>query len=130
VLVSPGHRLATPGPISAAALHGEPIVVTGHRDGAGYDRAVATLLDDLGVSPVLVPGGPGPALHAAVATGDALALGSAPAAGLIARPLTPTRRVRFALIWRDETPSPALRELIANAQPVIAPPRLHVLEAA
>ena len=64
--------------------------------------------------PVLVPGGPGPALHAAVAAGEALALGSAPRGGLIARPLTPTRRVRFALIWRDETPSPALRELITR----------------
>jgi DNA-binding transcriptional LysR family regulator len=130
VLVAPGHRLAAPGPISADALHGEPIVVTGHRDGAGSDRAVSELLDGLGVSPVLVPGGPGPALHAAVTAGDALALGSAPTGGLIARPLTPTRRVRFALMWRDESPSPALRELIASAGAVTETPSLRVLEVA
>jgi DNA-binding transcriptional LysR family regulator len=131
VLVAPGHRLAAPGPINAAALHGEPIVVTGHRDGAGYDRAVSALLDGLGVSPVLVPGGPGPVLHAAVSAGDALALASAPAAGLTARPLTPTRHLRFALIWRDETPSPALRELITSAETGVASLLpLRVLEAA
>jgi DNA-binding transcriptional LysR family regulator len=130
VLVAPGHRLAAPGPISADALHGEPIVVTGHRDGAGSDRAVSELLDGLGVSPVLVPGGPGPALHAAVTAGDALALGSAPTGGLIARPLTPTRRVRFALMWRDESPSPALGELIASAGAVTETPSLRVLEVA
>jgi DNA-binding transcriptional LysR family regulator len=130
VLVAPGHRLAATGPISADALRGEPIVVTGHRDGAGSDRAVSELLDGLGVSPVLVPGGPGPALHAAVAAGEALALGSAPIGGLIARPLTPTRRVRFALMWRDESPSPALGELIATAGAATATPSLRVLEVA
>jgi DNA-binding transcriptional LysR family regulator len=130
VLAGPGHPHATPGPISAAELRGVPIVVTGHRDGAGYDRAVSELLDGLGVSPVLVPGGPGPAMHAAVAAGEALALGSAPTAGLIARPLTPARRVRFALLWRDETPAPALRELIASARATTAPPSLRDLKAA
>jgi DNA-binding transcriptional LysR family regulator len=130
VLVADGHRLAEPGPISAEALRGEPIVVTGHRDGAGSDRAVSELLDGLGVSPMLVPGGPGPALHAAVAAGDALALGSAPTGELIARPLTPTRRLRFALMWRDEPPAPALRELIATVQAATAVPHLRVLEAA
>jgi DNA-binding transcriptional LysR family regulator len=129
VLVAPGHRLAAPGPISAEALRGEPIVVTGHRDGAGSDRAVADLLGDLGVTPVLVPGGPGPVLHAAVAAGTALALGSAPGGGMIARPLTPTRSMRFALMWRDESPSPALGELIATADTVTARPSLRLVEA-
>jgi DNA-binding transcriptional LysR family regulator len=129
-LVAPGHRLGTPGPIRVDALRGEPVVVTGHRDGAGYDRAVSELLEGLGVPGVLVPGGPGPALQAAVAAGEAIALGSAPSAGLVARPLTPTRRLRFALIWRDETPAPALRELIASAQATTASPSLRVLEAA
>jgi DNA-binding transcriptional LysR family regulator len=130
VLVADGHRLAGPGPISAEALRGEAIIVTGHRDGAGSDRVVSELLNDLGISSMLVPGGPGPALHAAVAAGDALALGSAPTGELIARPLTPTRRLRFALIWRDEPPAPALRALIATGQVATAVPRLRVLEAA
>jgi DNA-binding transcriptional LysR family regulator len=130
VLVAPGHRLAGPGPIGAEALRGEPIIVTGQRDGAGSDRAVADLLGGLGVSPVLVPGGPGPALHAAVLAGKALALGSAPGGGLLARPLTPTRRIRFALMWRDESPSPALGELIATAETVTATPSLRLVEAA
>jgi DNA-binding transcriptional LysR family regulator len=129
VLVAPAHRLAKPGPISAVELGGEPIVVTGHRDGAGYDRAVFELLDGLGVSPKLVPGGPGPALHAAVNAGEALALGSATMPGLMARTLTPSRRMRFALIWRDDTPSPPLRELIASAQTAIPPLPLRELEA-
>ena len=129
-LVAPGHRLATPGPISVDALRGESVVVTGHRDGAAYDRAVSDLLEGLGASRVLVPGGPGPALYAAVAAGEAIALASAPSAGLVTRPLTPTTRQRFALIWHDETPAPALRELIASAEATTARPSLRLLEAA
>jgi hypothetical protein len=91
---------------------------------------VSELLDGLGVSPVLVPGGPGPALHATVAAGEALALGSAPTGGLIARPLTPTRHVRFALMWRDESPSPALGGLIASAGAATETPSLRALEVA
>jgi len=130
-LVAPGHRLGTPGSISAEALRGEPVVVTGHRDGAGYDRAVSELLEGLGVEGALVPGGPGPALHAAVAAGEAITLGTAASAGLLARPLKPMRRLRHELSWRDETPAPALRELIASAQAqaATAPPSLRVLEA-
>jgi DNA-binding transcriptional LysR family regulator len=60
VLVGPGHGLATPGPIDASELHGVPIVITGHRDGAAYDRVVAEVLTELGVNPVLQSGGPGP----------------------------------------------------------------------
>jgi DNA-binding transcriptional LysR family regulator len=89
VLAGPGHRLAFPGPVDAGELRGEPVVVTGHRDGAGHDRAVAELLTGLGITPALQRGGPGPALYAAVASGDAVALTTAAAASgeLIARPL-------------------------------------------
>jgi DNA-binding transcriptional LysR family regulator len=118
VLVGPGHRLATPGSVAAHELHGVPIVVTGHRDGAAYDRAVAETLNALGLTPVLSRGGPGPALLAAVAAGSAVALTTAAAAGgeMVARPLELSPRIRFALIWRDETPAPALGEFIRAAQ--------------
>jgi DNA-binding transcriptional LysR family regulator len=125
VLVGRGHRLWTPGPLDVRELHGEPIVVTGHRDGAGYDRAVADVLTRLGITPLLQRGGPGPALHTAVAAGEALALTTAAAATrgeMVVRTLDPVRRVRFALLCRDETPSPALRELIRAAEANLAPP--------
>src|SRR3954454_8129271 len=92
VLVGSGHRLAKPGPIDAGELVGEQFVVTGHRDGAGYDRAVSEMLAELGASPGLRRGGPGPALSCAVAEGQALALSTAAAvkgSDLIARPLRP-----------------------------------------
>ncbi len=118
VLVGRGHRLGIDGPLDAHDLEGEEVVVTGHRDGAGYDRAVADTLSGLGVTPVLRRGGPGPALLAAVAGGDALALTTASSslhAELIARPLAPLRTLSFELLWREETPSPALNELIRTA---------------
>ena len=119
VLVGPGHRLARPGPVGAYELRGESLVVTGHRDGAAHDRGVAELLTDLGVTPALRRGGPGPALYAEVANGAAVAVATGAAAtgsGLLCRPLAPERRVRFALLWRDETPAPALAELIRAAE--------------
>jgi DNA-binding transcriptional LysR family regulator len=126
VLVGSGHRLGRPGPLAASELHGVPIVVTGHRDGAGYDRAVAETVAELGITPVLIRGGPGPALYAAVAAGSAVALTTPSAAtgpNMVVRPLAPTRHVRFTLVWRDETPAPAVRELIRTAQASLAPAR-------
>jgi DNA-binding transcriptional LysR family regulator len=126
VLVGPGHRLAQPGPIEAHELHGVQVVVTGHRDGAGHDRAVAELLEGFGVTPVLRRGGPGPALYSAVVAGMAVAVTTGSAATnaeIVVRPIEPVRRLRFALLWRDETPAPALRELISTAQAHVAPAR-------
>jgi hypothetical protein len=40
---------------------------------------------------------------------------AAAGSGLVARPLEPARDVRFALLARDEEPSPALGELIRSA---------------
>lgn len=71
-------------------------------------------------------GGPGPAVLAAVAAGDGLALTTAPDAangGVVARAITPARRVEFALLWRDETPAPALNELIRCAESRDGTPR-------
>jgi DNA-binding transcriptional LysR family regulator len=123
VLAAPGHRLATPGPLEAGELQDEPVVVTGHRDGAAYDRAVADLLGGLGVTAMPVRGGPGPALRATVAAGEAVAVTTqaAGAGDLVVRPLEPRRRLRFALLWRDETPAPALRELVRAAESAAAP---------
>jgi DNA-binding transcriptional LysR family regulator len=119
VLAGPGHRLANAsGPVAARELEGEALVVTGHRDGAAYDRGVADVLAGLGVAPVLQRGGSGPALIASVAAGDAVALATMPAAasgGIVARPLEPERLVGFELIRRDETPSPALDHFIQVA---------------
>jgi DNA-binding transcriptional LysR family regulator len=126
VLAGPGHRLAGAGPVAAPELDGQRFVVTGHRDGAGYDRLVAETLGALGVTAALERGGPGPAMLAAVAAGDALALTTTPDAaigGVAARVISPARRVEFALLWRDETPAPALNELIRGAEARAGAPR-------
>ncbi|HEX4717425.1 MAG TPA: LysR family transcriptional regulator [Thermoleophilaceae bacterium] len=125
VLVGQEHRLGRPGPVAAIELRGEPIVVTGHRDGAGYDRAVAEMLSELGVTAELRCGGPGPALFKSVVDGEALALSTAAGAGsgdVIVRPLEPSRNLCFELLWRDETPAPALNELIRAAKSLTEPP--------
>jgi DNA-binding transcriptional LysR family regulator len=126
VLVGPGHRLAEPGPVAAEELRGEAIIVTGQRDGAGYDRAVTETLADLGLIAELRRGGPGPALFSSVLDGAAVALSTAATAGsrdVIARPLHPTRELGFELLWRDEVPAPALAEFIRAAEQVAAAAR-------
>ncbi len=126
VVAGPSHPLAGSGPVAAADLEGQRFVVTGHRDGAGYDRLVADTLGALGVTAALERGGPGPAMLAAVAAGDALALTTAPEVaigGAAARSIQPIRRVEFALLWRDETPAPALDELIRSAEARAGAPR-------
>jgi DNA-binding transcriptional LysR family regulator len=135
VLIGKGHRLAGIGPVSAADLAGERIVITGQRDGAAYDRSVADLLDDLEVPVTLIRGGVGPAMHRAVAAGDAVVLSTAPAAipaSVLVRPLEPERRLPFLLVWRDETPSPALAEFVRIAAESVrsAPVSRRVLAAA
>ena len=123
LLAGPTHRLAgSTGPVAARELQDEEIVITAHRDGAAFDRAVGETLAELGVTPVLRRGRPGPALFTGVASGDALALTTSSAAavgGVVARPLERSRWVDFALLWRDETPAPALQHFIdAAAAPV------------
>jgi len=115
VLVGASHRLAGAGSLPARELAGERVAVTAHRDGAGYDRAVAELLSALSVAAAFVPCGPGPALHRSIAAGEAVALSTAPdalPAGVVARPLDPPRALRFELLWRDEAPSAALSEFV------------------
>ena len=119
VLAGPDHRLAGCGPVTVPELEGERFVVTGHRDGAAYDRFVADTLAALGVTAALERGGPGPAMLAEVTAGEALALTTTPfgaASPVSARAIHPTRRVEFALLWRDETPAPALGQLIRCAE--------------
>jgi DNA-binding transcriptional LysR family regulator len=120
VLVGGSHRLAdAEGPVAAGELHAERVVVTAHRDAAAYDRAVIEALTELGVAFELSRAGSGPAFYAPVASGDALALTTSPAAsagGLAARPLEAAGAIEFALFWRDQTPAPALDRLIAAAR--------------
>jgi DNA-binding transcriptional LysR family regulator len=120
VLVGPGHQLADgTAPLSPEDLDGEAFVVTGHRDGAGYDRAVTQMLSELGVSPVLHRGGPGPALFSPVVDGEALGLSTRAGAvnqEVVCRSICPEREVSFDLAWRDDTPAPALREFIRAAE--------------
>jgi DNA-binding transcriptional LysR family regulator len=118
VLTGSGHRLAGIGPVPAAQLEGEAIAITGHRDGAAFDRAVLDVLTELGVTTEPVPGPPWPALHAAVAGNEVVALTTAPdalPAGVIARRLDPRRTLSFELLWRDEAPSPALAGFVDMA---------------
>jgi DNA-binding transcriptional LysR family regulator len=124
VLTGSGHRLAGNGPMAATDLAGERVAVTGHRDGAPVDRAVGAVLGELGVAAELVPCGPWPAVHAAVAANDVVALTTAPTtlpSGVTARALAPRRTLPFELVWRDQPTSAALAafvDLVATqAQP-------------
>src|SRR3954453_13763293 len=126
VLAGPGHRLAGSAPVAAPELEGRRFVVTGHRDGAGYDRLVGDTLGALGVISEQERGRPGAGVVGRVAGGDALALTTTPDAaigGLVVRPIDPARRVEFALLWRDETPAAALTELIHCAEARVGAPR-------
>jgi DNA-binding transcriptional LysR family regulator len=117
-LIGTGHPLAGIGPIVAAELEGERIAVTGHRDGAAFDKAVADVLGELGVTAEMVPDVPWPALHAAVAGNDLVALTTAPdslPAGVLSRRLEPRRTLGFELLWRDEAPLPALAGFVDAA---------------
>jgi DNA-binding transcriptional LysR family regulator len=125
VLAGPRHRLADRGSIAPDDLAGERIVVSGDRDGRGYDGLVTDVLEAMGVTAVLERGGPGPALFGPVAAGEALALTTAPVGvgQIAALPLSPARRVDFALLWGQETPQPALGQLVRHAQTRAMPPR-------
>jgi DNA-binding transcriptional LysR family regulator len=119
VLAGASHRLAgSDCPVEAGDLQAERLVVTGHRDGAAYDRAVAETLTELGVGCELSRAGSGPAFYAPVVSGEALALTTSPTAaagGLVARRLEPVRAIEFGLFWREKTPAPALDRFIGAA---------------
>jgi DNA-binding transcriptional LysR family regulator len=133
VLVSTGHPLAGVGPVAAGDLEDERIALTGHRDGAAFDKAVVAVVTELGVTAQLVSGAPWPALHAAIASSDVVALTTAPEAlppGVIARRLEPRRTLSFELLWRDEVASPALAGFVdAAAAYVRRRPSARVLAA-
>jgi hypothetical protein len=79
---------------------------------------VADVLGELGVSAAMMRSAPGPALYRSIARGEAIALTTAPMAlpcGVLARPLNTPREVPFELLWRGETPSPALAEFVRVA---------------
>jgi DNA-binding transcriptional LysR family regulator len=126
VLAGGSHPLAhTRGPVAASELDGEHVIVTGHRDGLAYDRAVSELLGEFAVTPTPLRGGAGHALFAAVSSGEAVALTTCPRAPLdelVARPLDPVRRVDFTLLRREQTPAPALAAFIDAATTVTQAP--------
>jgi DNA-binding transcriptional LysR family regulator len=134
VLVGTGHGLAGIGPLAASDLAGERIAVTGHRDGAAFDRAVADLLSGLGVTAELVRGPPELSLHSAVAGNAVLALTTEPDAlpsGVIARRLQPARSLSFELLWSDQVRPPALEAFISMAAGLAeGPPSSRTLAAA
>jgi DNA-binding transcriptional LysR family regulator len=132
VLIGTGHPLAGIGPVAVEDLAGEAIAVTGHRDGASLDRAVADLFDELQVAPKLVRAAPGPALHATAAGNEILAVTTAPDAlpvGVVARALDPRRMLAFELLVRDEMPAPALAAFIELAAAVQRPAAHRALAA-
>ncbi|HTQ69077.1 MAG TPA: LysR family transcriptional regulator [Solirubrobacteraceae bacterium] len=127
VLVGRGHKLAGEGSLAPEDLQGQEVIVTGHRDGLGYDRAVSETLTGLGLTAALRPGGPGPALMADVIAGNAVALGTAACTtdpGLMSRTLESVPALGFRLLWQVETPQPALAELIRLAEEGATGPRL------
>jgi DNA-binding transcriptional LysR family regulator len=131
VLAGRGHELAGHASVTPGDLAGERFVVTGHRDGSGYDGLVADTLEAIGVTAVLERAGSGPALFGPVAAGEALALTTAPQAavgGITALSLHPARHVDFALLWAQETP--ALRQLVRYAETGAAPPRPSLVAVA
>jgi len=135
VLVAESHELGSDRPIEPACLDGEELLVTGHRDGTGYDLVVRETFDALGAAPVLRSGGTGPALMRSVMGGQALALTTGAAAlpsGVFARRLVGAEKLAFGLFWRAQTPSPALKELItaATGVPARSDPRARLALAA
>jgi DNA-binding transcriptional LysR family regulator len=132
VLIGTGHPLAGIGPVAVEDLAGEAIAVTGHRDGASLDRAVADLFEEQQVAPKLVRAAPGPALHATAAGNEILVVTTAPAAlpaGVVARALDPRRMLAFELLVRDEMRSPALAAFIEVAAAVQPPATNRALAA-
>jgi DNA-binding transcriptional LysR family regulator len=128
VIVGTGHPLAGIGSVDVEELRDQRIAVTGHRDGAVLDRAVANLLEELGVAAHLVPVALSPARHAAIVKNEAIVLTTAPAAvpsGVIVRKLKPRRALAFELLWRDEVTSPALSGLINLAAADVRRPSPH-----
>jgi len=121
VLVGRTHPLAGTGPLAASDLHGQRVAVTGHRDGAGYDRTVTEIFDELDVTTELLRSAPGPALHRSVVAGEAVALTTAPQSfhsDVTVRALNPRRTLAFNLLWRDETPSAPLSALVRTASAI------------
>jgi DNA-binding transcriptional LysR family regulator len=111
------HRFSGDGPLPWSMLDGETIAVSGHRDDRPHERALGAALEERGVQVQLEASGP--AIDATVSRGEALMLTTSPpplATGTHARPLDPPRTLALALLWREETPSPALDAFLSTAR--------------
>jgi DNA-binding transcriptional LysR family regulator len=112
------HRLAGSGPISMAELVGEEVMVTGHRQGAAFDSAVAGVLGAAGVSHSTQAGGWGPSMFDRIAAGRSVAITTRPTIdrpGVLSRDLDPQQTMPFALVWRSHSSAPPLLGLIQAA---------------
>jgi DNA-binding transcriptional LysR family regulator len=116
VAVGDGHPLAGRAQVHAGDLDGETVVISGDRDGGGYDQRVRDLLGALGVRAHIRTAGYGASLLAPVRSGGAVALlsrsGADVGSGVVARSLEPAASFRFDLAWSTGTPSPTLRAFI------------------
>jgi DNA-binding transcriptional LysR family regulator len=116
--VGAGHRLAGTAPVALGELEGEEVLVTGHRDGAAFDSAVAGVLGAGGVSHSTHRGGWGPSMLGRVADGRAVAVTTRPSIdrpGVLSRELEPRQAMPFVLVWRAHCPPPPLLEFIGVA---------------
>jgi DNA-binding transcriptional LysR family regulator len=116
VALGAGHRLASQARISPDQLDGETVVISGDRDGAGYDRRVAHFLGAASVHVKTHKAGFGAAMLRPVRSGAAVALLSRSGAdlgtGIVARPLDAPVAFHFDLAWTRGAPAPALGALL------------------
>jgi DNA-binding transcriptional LysR family regulator len=128
VLAGAVHPLAGSGPLQASALAGSTILLPTGRDDPAHERAVTDLVRNLDITASFARSAPGPAICEQLACGEGVMLSTSPEPpplGVCAQRLEPRRTLPFSLLWRDETPAPALTEFVRIAQTTAAAPGVH-----
>jgi len=128
VLAGAAHPLAGSGPLPAAALAGSTILIRARRDDPAHEWAVHELLSDIDVAASCECSAPGPAVYDQLRSCEGVVLTTTPESlppELCARALEPRRTLPFSLLWRDETPPPAVSEFVRVAQATAALPAGH-----
>jgi DNA-binding transcriptional LysR family regulator len=128
VAIADHHPLARLARVAPDELDGETVVVSGDRDGAGYDRCVRQLLERFGVRVSSRQAGYGAALLSPVRAGAAVALlsrsGADLGSGVVTRPLDARVSFRFDLVWPRGTASPLLATFLECSRQAAAATRL------